>query len=177
MYTSILHGLLTGFLFSLTPWFFFREEPLPNFFDAEAEADQLARRAEAAARAEDELRAAAHAAAMRPGHAHTTSGDTLEVPGASSPTSPSPAPSRESVSTRVSSSPLVGGELVGSVVFSKRMRVGLCLHRATAAGDGNNVRRDALTPDRDLPRHAHQHRVRRVAVPLCLSVSDDWGCS
>jgi hypothetical protein len=116
MYSAILHGLLTGFLYPLTPWFFFREEPLPNFFDAEAEADQLARRAEAAARAEDERRAAAHAAAMR-GHAATGS-DNLEVPGAASP-----APSRESVSMRVSSSPLVGGELVGSVVFSKRMRV------------------------------------------------------
>lgn len=38
MYTSILHGLLTGFLFPLIPLFFFRELPLPNFFDAEAEA-------------------------------------------------------------------------------------------------------------------------------------------
>ena len=38
MYTSILHGLLTGFLFPLTPWFFFRELPLPNFFDADSEA-------------------------------------------------------------------------------------------------------------------------------------------
>ncbi|BEI89271.1 uncharacterized protein CcaverHIS019_0206330 [Cutaneotrichosporon cavernicola] len=118
MYTAILHGLLAGFLYPLTPWFFFREEPLPNFFDAEAEADQLARRAESAARAEDERRAAAHAAAMR-GHAGS---DSLEVPHASSP-----APSRESGSMRVSSSPLVGGELVGSVVFSKRMRIGIYL--------------------------------------------------
>ncbi|RSH90943.1 hypothetical protein EHS25_010119 [Saitozyma podzolica] len=38
MYTSILHGLLTGFLFPLIPIFWFRELPLPNFFDAEAEA-------------------------------------------------------------------------------------------------------------------------------------------
>jgi hypothetical protein len=37
MYTSILHGLLTGFLFPLMPMFWFRELPLPNFFDAEAE--------------------------------------------------------------------------------------------------------------------------------------------
>ncbi|CAK9784614.1 hypothetical protein CC85DRAFT_270087 [Cutaneotrichosporon oleaginosum] len=120
MYTAILHGLLTGFLFPLTPWFFFREEPLPNFFDAEAEADQLARRAEAAARLEDERRAAAHTAAIR-GHGATGS-ETLEVPGVVSP-----VPSRESVSMRVSSSPLVGGELVGSVVFSKRMRIGIYL--------------------------------------------------
>ena len=38
MFTSILHGLLTGFLFPIIPWFFFREPPLPNFFDADAEA-------------------------------------------------------------------------------------------------------------------------------------------
>ncbi|ORY30538.1 hypothetical protein BCR39DRAFT_528610 [Naematelia encephala] len=38
LYTSILHGLLTGFLFPLIPWPFFREPPLPNFFDADAEA-------------------------------------------------------------------------------------------------------------------------------------------
>lgn len=38
MFTSILHGLLTGFLFPILPWFFFRETPLPNFFDADAEA-------------------------------------------------------------------------------------------------------------------------------------------
>lgn len=41
MYTSILHGLLTGFLLPLTPWFFFREPPLPNFFDADAEAARV----------------------------------------------------------------------------------------------------------------------------------------
>ena len=43
MYTSILHGLLTGFLFPLYPWFFFRDQPLPNFFDADAEATVIAR--------------------------------------------------------------------------------------------------------------------------------------
>ena len=38
MYTSILHGALTGFLYPIMPFFFFREPPLPNFFDADAEA-------------------------------------------------------------------------------------------------------------------------------------------
>lgn len=38
MYSSILNGLLTGFLYPILPLFFFREVPLPNFFDAEAEA-------------------------------------------------------------------------------------------------------------------------------------------
>ncbi|OXG76761.1 hypothetical protein C345_06621 [Cryptococcus neoformans A2-102-5] len=37
VYMSILHGLLVGFLFPLMGWFFIRES-LPNFFDAEAEA-------------------------------------------------------------------------------------------------------------------------------------------
>lgn len=38
MFTSILHGLLAGFLFPIMPWFFVRDMPLPNFFDADAEA-------------------------------------------------------------------------------------------------------------------------------------------
>ncbi|KAE8542165.1 hypothetical protein D1P53_001648 [Cryptococcus gattii VGV] len=38
VYMSILHGLLVGFLFPLMGWFFIRELPLSNFFDAEAEA-------------------------------------------------------------------------------------------------------------------------------------------
>ncbi|WVO18085.1 hypothetical protein L204_105786 [Cryptococcus depauperatus] len=47
LYTSILHGLLVGFLFPLMAWLFFRELPLPNFFDADAEArEHFARMAE-----------------------------------------------------------------------------------------------------------------------------------
>lgn len=38
MYSSIMNGLLTGFFYPILPVFFFREVPLPNFFDAEAEA-------------------------------------------------------------------------------------------------------------------------------------------
>lgn len=33
LYSSILHGILIGFLLPLLPWFFFRELPTPNFFD------------------------------------------------------------------------------------------------------------------------------------------------
>lgn len=33
LYSSILHGILIGFLLPLLPWFFFRELPSPNFFD------------------------------------------------------------------------------------------------------------------------------------------------
>jgi hypothetical protein len=33
IYTSILTGLLVGFLYPILPWFFFREIPAPNFFD------------------------------------------------------------------------------------------------------------------------------------------------
>ncbi|KAK4685128.1 hypothetical protein P7C73_g5024, partial [Tremellales sp. Uapishka_1] len=40
LYTSILHGLLTGFMLPLTPWVFFRELPLPNFFDTENGEDE-----------------------------------------------------------------------------------------------------------------------------------------
>lgn len=108
----------------LTPWFFFRDPPLPNFFDAEAEADERARREEAAARAEEERRAQIHAVAM---------GATPQTPGASigfTPTAATPdllappGPSTD-VSARVSASPLVGAELVPSTVFSNRTQVGL----------------------------------------------------
>lgn len=71
MFSSILHGLLTGFLFPIIPWFFFREMPLPNFFDADAEA-----------------------------HGATDSGGA---------------------SGRVAES--VGGEVMPSIVFGKRMQV------------------------------------------------------
>jgi hypothetical protein len=33
IYTSILTGLLVGFLYPILPWFFFREIPAPNFFE------------------------------------------------------------------------------------------------------------------------------------------------
>lgn len=113
MFVSILHGLLVGFLYSLLPWFFFKDQPLPNFFDAEAEADQRARREEAARRAEEERRAAIHATAMG-----------LAPP----PPIPAASPAEDneetvSVSARVSNSPLVGGEVVSSVAFGKRTQV------------------------------------------------------
>ena len=72
MFTSTLHGLLTGFLFPIIPWHFFREMPLPNFFDADADANGV------------------------------------EDPGR--------------VSERVAEN--VGGEILPSVVFTKRMQVG-----------------------------------------------------
>lgn len=123
MYTSILHGLLAGFLFSMLPWFFFEDPPLPNFFDAEAEADEAARRESLAAEARER---AAHAAVV---------GGPVE------------ATVEDSVSARVSQSPLVGAESVTGVVFSKRMKVG----RGVPC---------SLTTDRGHPGHAHQRRAR-----------------
>lgn len=38
MYSSIMNGLLIGFLLPLPPALFWREHPHPNFFDADAEA-------------------------------------------------------------------------------------------------------------------------------------------
>lgn len=38
MYSNIMHGLLTGFLWPVIPILLFRDPPLPNFFDADAEA-------------------------------------------------------------------------------------------------------------------------------------------
>lgn len=117
MFASILHGFLIGFLWPLLPWFFFKDQPLPNFFDAEAEADQRARREEAALRAEEERRAAIHATAMG------------LVPPPAVPDVPPVEDDGEtvSVSARVSNSPLVGGEVVSSVAFGKRTQVSLHL--------------------------------------------------
>lgn len=117
MFASILHGFLIGFLWPLLPWFFFKDQPLPNFFDAEAEADQRARREEAALRAEEERRAAFHATAMG------------LVPPPAVPAVPPVEDDGEtvSVSARVSNSPLVGGEVVSSVAFGKRTQVSLHL--------------------------------------------------
>ncbi|KAL1413144.1 hypothetical protein Q8F55_000893 [Vanrija albida] len=152
MYTSILHGLLIGFLIPLTPWFFFRDPPLPNFFDAEAEATDLRRREEEAQRAEDERRARVHAVAMGLAVPRDEGDNT---PGDASPRSPSlldaiapaPAPSTaatDTVSARVSSSPLVGGEVVSSVVFGKRMQIGVIL--GTIINVMTGVARFVLTP-------------------------------
>lgn len=38
MYSDIMYGLLTGFLWPILPILLFRDPPLPNFFDADAEA-------------------------------------------------------------------------------------------------------------------------------------------
>lgn len=166
MYTSILHGLLIGFLIPLAPWFFFRDGPLPNFFDAEAEAEEVAQRADEAARVEEERVAAAHAAAMMVNApagdgaaggggsgseggagdgasavaAAAASDDPLapQPPRTSTPSSavletlapPPPTNGAGTVSSRVSSSPLVGSEALPSVVFGTRMQVGVVLGTA-----------------------------------------------
>ncbi|WOO76827.1 DSC E3 ubiquitin ligase complex subunit 3 [Vanrija pseudolonga] len=156
MYTSILHGLLIGFLVPLTPWFFFRDPPLPNFFDAEAEATDLRRREEEAQRAEDERRARVHAVAMglavprddsaRPstdttGNASPSTPSLLE---AIAPTQQPSTSTTDTVSARVSSSPLVGAEVVSSVVFGKRMQIGVIL--GTIINVLTGVARFVLTP-------------------------------
>ena len=43
LYTSTMKGLLAGFLFPMTPMFWFRELPIPNLFDAEYEAIEAER--------------------------------------------------------------------------------------------------------------------------------------
>ncbi|TXT16003.1 hypothetical protein VHUM_00506 [Vanrija humicola] len=168
MYTSILHGLLIGFLLPLTPWFFFRDPPLPNFFDAEAEATDLRRREEEAQRAEDERRARVHAIAMglavprdesarasadTTGNASPRTPSLLEAIAPAQP--PSTAPT-DTVSARVSSSPLVGGEVVSSVVFGKRMQVG--------AGSAGGRETALKSPDWRHPRDYHQRHDGRGAL-------------
>ncbi|KAL7420772.1 hypothetical protein Q5752_004724 [Cryptotrichosporon argae] len=123
MYTSILHGLLVGFLLPLTPWFFFREPPLPNFFDAEADAD---------ARAVQGARArvlAAGAAGVSPAQSQ---GDTTAPDAGAHEQDPAqpPAQSRSFFPGPVASAAglaALTGDQVASVVFGKRMQMGILL--------------------------------------------------
>lgn len=108
MYTSILHGLLTGFLFPLIPIFWFRELPLPNFFDAEAEAI-----------------AAASRSASRSGTGAGVGGDARGTGAAEGRGGSGGAGGGEgsSESSRALPSERMGEEVVSSSVFGKRMRV------------------------------------------------------
>jgi hypothetical protein len=112
MYTSILHGLLTGFLFPLIPIFWFRELPLPNFFDAEAEA-----------------MAAAGRSASRSGTGARAGGDTRGTGaaggrgGSGGGGGGAGGGEGSSESSRTLPSERMGEEVVSSSVFGKRMRV------------------------------------------------------
>lgn len=74
MYTSILNGLLTGFLFPILPFFYFRDSPLPNFADADVEANAQEYDEEAA----DRDRAGDEASA-RVANTHGIGGEMVEA--------------------------------------------------------------------------------------------------
>ncbi|OCF35126.1 hypothetical protein I316_03167 [Kwoniella heveanensis BCC8398] len=164
LYTSILYGLLTGFLFPLIPWFFFRETPLPNFFDSDAEAIAFA-----ISRSESHSEAGAASAERRatffssgnPASA-AADGGTLISAGASSvtalsTTTPTPQTAQPSgtIGVRMASnfgvSVVVGGgdgdnagivngnggvDTVTAQVYGKRMQMGILLGTLLNVGFG-----------------------------------------
>ncbi|WVR06491.1 hypothetical protein IAU60_003522 [Kwoniella sp. DSM 27419] len=144
LYTSILHGLLTGFMFPLIPWFFLRELPLPNFFDAEAEAARV----EATQSASLSRPATSGDRPVEQAAAETTDSDL----GTDQPSQPSTLPTQAApaqeqtraqptsasdvISRRVAvfgmgplaqGTPGLGSAPVSSEVYGKRMQMGILL--------------------------------------------------
>ena len=122
-FTSILQGLLSGFLFPLLPWYFFRELPLPNFFDADAEAlADLHSRSEAKSHTTSAVHSSPDSLAPP-----TPSSSVARTPGVATTTGAGARREREEldrISERVANSPQVGGENPTSVVYGQRMQVG-----------------------------------------------------
>ncbi|WVQ85033.1 hypothetical protein IAT38_007197 [Cryptococcus sp. DSM 104549] len=151
LYTSILQGLLTGFLFPLMAWFFFRELPLPNFFDADAEAEaEFARWAGVPLPGAGTGTGAGGGSGSGPGsgaggpsqagssqaddpnsNSSNTDPNSNLQPNTSTTTASTsadtdPDPARRA-SARVAANLAVGGMSVPSQVFGKRMQMGILL--------------------------------------------------
>ncbi|KAK8858743.1 hypothetical protein IAR55_002972 [Kwoniella newhampshirensis] len=136
LYTSILHGLLTGFLFAIIPWFFFRELPLPNFFDADAEALTLFQ-ARTQAHSETQSgpqgdsttttrRDSSNDSHPGQGGGPSTTAAAAAVAGAAGAETQSGDMGRR-VAARVAGNLGVGGETLTGQVFGKRMQMGILL--------------------------------------------------
>ncbi|WRT67947.1 uncharacterized protein IL334_004921 [Kwoniella shivajii] len=137
MYTSILHGLLTGFLFPILPWFFFREPPLPNFFDSEYQAIEFVRSRSISISPSTYASASTLNANGSGARGSSTSGPNqgVEIDRPTSPIPPSTATTTTNTTPAVSTQDrlvraggIVGlGEVVASQVFGKRMQMGILL--------------------------------------------------
>ncbi|WVF69009.1 hypothetical protein IAT40_003783 [Kwoniella sp. CBS 6097] len=157
LYTSILYGLLTGFLFPLIPWFFFREAPLPNFFDSDAEAISFAM---------SQSQSQPNSSSAGAGRSTSTSVTAVTVTpaagGSSAATTTSPNPTTtpaqpETIGSRMASnfgvSVVVGGggggggdpdslsgnggvDTVSAQVYGKRMQMGILLGTLLNVGFG-----------------------------------------
>ncbi|ODO00212.1 hypothetical protein I350_06838 [Cryptococcus amylolentus CBS 6273] len=121
LYTAILHGLLFGFLFPLLSWFFLREGPLPNFFDADAEAIAEFRRraesghAEGASNAEED------------GSGPTGEAGTIAPATAAEEVVAAQVNEMRQISARVAANFSVGGLSVPTHVFGQRMKMGIVI--------------------------------------------------
>ncbi|WVQ73383.1 hypothetical protein IAR50_002954 [Cryptococcus sp. DSM 104548] len=121
LYTAILHGLLFGFLFPLLSWFFLREGPLPNFFDADAEAiAEFRRRAEWDGTEENGDNAEEDGGRTGEAGTSTTATAAEEVVAAQ-------VNEMRQISARVAANFSVGGLSVPTHVFGKRMKMGIVI--------------------------------------------------
>lgn len=113
---AILHGLLTGFLFPILPLFFFRETPMPNFFDAEAEAIRQAMPAKASV---------SSSGAQRGRQAGQAGGEASSSAGApETRAQPAQTPEMEML-LDLTSSDRIGSEIVPSSIFNSKSQVRL----------------------------------------------------
>ncbi|KAJ9117617.1 hypothetical protein QFC22_004467 [Naganishia vaughanmartiniae] len=104
LYSSILHGLLIGFLYPLIPWFFFRDLPSPNFFDPLEPPD----------------------APAPPQHRHA--GNHINVPEPAAPHPPSADDSTATAATSVFGlRGLPGGDWRTGVVFGQRTQMAILI--------------------------------------------------
>ncbi|OCF57069.1 hypothetical protein L486_05928 [Kwoniella mangroviensis CBS 10435] len=128
LYSSILHGLLTGFLFPITPWFFFREPPLPNFFDADAEAINLSRINQTANR-RDSTASISNVNPTDNTHVSTNgeSSEPVTTTNASTSIGTDGMASAQDRFMRAGGIGMGLGEIVASQVFGKRMQMGILL--------------------------------------------------
>ncbi|WVQ96524.1 hypothetical protein IAU59_003629 [Kwoniella sp. CBS 9459] len=161
LYTSILYGLLTGFLFPLIPWFFFREAPLPNFFDSDAEAiafavSQLGSQSQVSPSLGGQGTSVSDPTPTTGASAGGTAGTSTSVT-TTTTTTTTPAPTRpETIGSRMASnfgvSVVVGGggdadhvgimngnggvDTVTAQVYGKRMQMGILLGTLLNVGFG-----------------------------------------
>ncbi|WWC88557.1 uncharacterized protein L201_003468 [Kwoniella dendrophila CBS 6074] len=132
LYSSILHGLLTGFLFPIIPWFFFKEPPLPNFFDADAEAIAISLRSNSNGIASSvtnnnnngETAASSSSSSLFPNPGLTPTDSTTNN---NTTTTTTPAISAQDRFMRAGGIGIGSGEIIASQVFGKRMQMGILL--------------------------------------------------
>jgi len=180
IYTSILTGLLVGFLYPILPWFFFREIPAPNFFEPlEVEHDRTGSSTTTAGSSgrtgevlEEQLDWSMGILPNATGS--TGSGSTGANAGGraggrsgSSETAPGNPGTRGLFGLRGRP----GGEWVTGVVFGQRVQVGSApLIRRSERKTPADMDCCTVTTDGYLDRDRLEHRVWCIQIP-CLRIS------